>query len=171
MLLLMIEIEVYKLSDSKVIIDGNTWTLMGCMSAMLVTSFFKFLLSKVLLVPRRMQTSSKWGGGGGGGEECASKIRGITATNLCFAIWNDSVGVGYYACFDVQIAMWYDLIQTLNLKPIITRISSPNIGMGGSNDTTKIFNIFVKQSIVLRIKKGNCPTILRNGLLIFKCLY
>ena len=29
----------------------------------------------------------------------------------------------------------------------------------------------VKQSIVLRIRKGNCPTILRNGLLIFKCLY
>ena len=28
-----------------------------------------------------------------------------------------------------------------------------------------------KQSIVLCIKKGNCPTILRNGLLIFKYLY
>ena len=98
MLLLMIEIEVYKLSDSKVIIDGNTWTLMGCVSAMLVTSFFKFLLSKLLLVPMQMQTSSKWGGGvvgGGRGGVCASKIREITATNLCFAIWNDSVGLAF----------------------------------------------------------------------------
>ena len=62
------------------------------------------------------------------------------------------------------MVMQYDLIQALNLRIIKTaRISSPNIGMGGSNDTTGIFPMLTAWQL-LNIFKGTLG-------FKYRCLY